>query len=78
MLYDLDPNDRGQATELRDMNFTSVGYGILRTPGPGGLNNLIFSYGPSASHGHPDTLQIDLFAPGDLIKPRPGHQLPVL
>ena len=76
VLYDLDPNERGAANELSNMNFTSVGYGILRTPGPGGMNNLILSYGPTASHGHPDKLQIDLFAMGDVVMPSPGINYP--
>lgn len=63
-------------SELPDMNFSSVGYGILRTPGAAGINNLTFSYGASSSHGHPDKLQIDLFAFNDVLMPSPGINFP--
>lgn len=60
------------------MNYAGVGYGFLRTVPPGGgpQQNVILSYGPSASHGHPDKLQIDVFAMGDLLMPSPGVNFP--
>ena len=76
VLYDLDPNNKGQATVQGDVNFFSVGYGILRTPGAGGVNNLLMCYGPSASHGHPDKLAIDIFAYNDVLMPTPGVYFP--
>ena len=62
--------------EHPDANFFSVGFGVLRSENGSGINNLILSYGPTASHGHPDKLQIDLFAFGDVLMPSPGVQFP--
>lgn len=51
-----------------------MGYGVLRAPATGGsgIASLIMSYGPSASHGHPDKLHIDLWALDDILMPSPG------
>lgn len=78
LLYDLDPREAPPPTMLRDANFPSVGYGILRTRAAGGagIQNLTLSYGPSASHGHPDKLHIDLYSFGDVLMPSPGVQFP--
>ena len=54
-----------------------MGYGILRMPSRrNGINQLILSYGPSLSHGHPDKLSVDLFANGDVLMPSPGVDFP--
>jgi len=60
------------------VNYSQVGFGFLRTMPPGGgqQQNVILSYGPSASHGHPDKLQIDVYALGDLLMPSPGINFP--
>jgi hypothetical protein len=77
LLYDLDPNTPVGTIAEPDMNFATVGFGILRVPGDdGGLNNLILSYGPTASHGHPDKLAIDLYAFNDVLAPSPGVIFP--
>ncbi len=58
------------------MNFTDVGYGVLRTTGKGGPNSLLLEYGPSRSHGHPSKLAIDLYALDDVLLPLPGVIFP--
>ena len=77
-LYDLDPNDEPGKIEPISVNYMAVGFGILRVPAASGvgLENLILSYGPSASHGHPDKLHIDLFAFDDVLMPSPGVNFP--
>ena len=76
ILYDLDSNEKEVPFVQDNVNFFSVGYGILRTPGPSGVNNLLLTYGPSASHGHPDKLMIDIFAFNDVLMPSPGIIFP--
>ena len=49
-----------------------VGYGILRVNDAKGTRNLLLDYGPNRSHGHPDKLNIDLWAFGNLQIPDPG------
>jgi hypothetical protein len=60
----------------QSVNFTGVGYGILRVPSPAGIASLLLEYGPSRSHGHPSKLSIDLFALGDIVVPDPGSVFP--
>ena len=76
VLYDLDPNEKEVPFVQNSANFFSVGYGILRTPGASGVNNLLLTFGPSASHGHPDKLMIDIFAFNDVLMPTPGIIFP--
>jgi Heparinase II/III-like protein/Alginate lyase len=78
ILYDLDPNETHTSTRLPSINYPLVGFGVLRTPAArgDGIQNLILSYGPSASHGHPDKLHIDLYAFNDVLMPSPGIQFP--
>ena len=84
VLYDLDPAgamSSGPTTKapprvLHNVNFTDVGYGILRTTGTGGPNSLLLEYGPSRSHGHPSKLAIDLYALNDVLLPLPGVIFP--
>ena len=77
-LYDLDPNEQPGKTEPINVNYAAVGFGIFRVPAANGLGleNLILSYGPSASHGHPDKLHVDLFAFDDVLMPSPEIQYP--
>jgi hypothetical protein len=77
-LYDLDPNEQSGKIEPVNINYASVGFGISRVPAANGLGieNLILSYGPSASHGHPDKLHLDLFAFDDVLMPSPGINFP--
>ena len=58
------------------MNFTDVGYGVLRTTGLAGPNSLLLEYGPSRSHGHPSKLAIDLYGLNDVLLPLPGVIFP--
>ena len=78
LLYDLDPAEATKIPPrvLRNVNFTDVGYGILRTNGEGGPNGLLLEYGPSRSHGHPSKLAIDLYALNDVLLPLPGVIFP--
>jgi hypothetical protein len=78
ILYDLDPRENSPPRAFPSVNFPAVGYGVLRAPAPEGQGSqsLTLSYGPSASHGHPDKLHIDLWALGDILMPSPGVQFP--
>ena len=78
ILYDLDPRQALAPRTFPSVNFPTVGYGVLRVPAPAeqGMQSLTLSYGPSASHGHPDKLHIDLWALGDILMPSPGVQFP--
>jgi hypothetical protein len=76
-LYDLDAAAAAPPARPLDANFPEVGYGILRLPlRKDGISQLTLSYGPSASHGHPDKLSVDLFADGDVLMPSPGVDYP--
>jgi hypothetical protein len=78
LMYDIDPTKDASIPPSPSVNYNLVGFGILRTPSVtgGGTQNLILSYGPTASHGHPDKLQIDLFALGDVLVATPGINFP--
>jgi hypothetical protein len=78
VLYDLSPSGEYTPPSQPSVNYTLVGFGILRTPAAdgNGTQNLILSYGPSASHGHPDKLHIDLYALNDVLLPSPGIDFP--
>ena len=58
--------------ENPSVNLNGVGYGILRVTDDEGTRNLLVDYGPNRSHGHPDKLNIDLWAFGALQIPDPG------
>lgn len=77
-LFDLDPREKPPQRPLPSVNFPAVGYGVLRVPAAAGsgVENLTLSYGPPASHGHPDKLHIDLWALDDILMPSPGVQFP--
>jgi hypothetical protein len=72
VLYDRDPGEKTAPVEWKSVNFFGVGFGILRLTSPGGTSSLLVDYGPNRSHGHPDKLNIDLFALGDRLIPDPG------
>jgi hypothetical protein len=78
ILYDLDPNEAQTPARLPSVNYPLVGFGVLRTPAADGdgIQNLTLSYGPSASHGHPDKLHIDFYAFNDVLMPSPGINFP--
>ena len=77
-LYDLNPNEKPAELEPVSVNYAAVGFGIFKVPSATalGIENLILSSGPSASHGHPDKLHLDLFAFDDILMPSPGINFP--
>jgi Heparinase II/III-like protein/Alginate lyase len=76
-LYDLGTEAAASRPRLIGANFPGAGFGILRLPSrENGISQLVLSYGPSASHGHPDKLSVDLFANGDVLMPSPGVDYP--
>ena len=78
ILYDLDPSAEAKVPPPPSVNYALVGFGILRTPAASGdgIQGLIMSYGPTASHGHPDKLHLDLYAFNDVLMPTPGVNFP--
>jgi hypothetical protein len=77
-MYDLDPNAGTKLVPPPSVNYPLVGFGVIRTPSVSGKypQGVILSYGPTASHGHPDKLAIDLFALDDVLIPTPGIMFP--
>jgi hypothetical protein len=77
-MYDLDPNAGATIVPAPSVNYPLVGFGIIRTPSVSGKypQGVILSYGPTASHGHPDKLAIDVYALDDLLVPTPGIMFP--
>ena len=71
-LYDADLSSAGETVAPESVNLNGVGYGILRVTDGEGTRNLLLDYGPNRSHGHPDKLNIDLWAFGSLQVPDPG------
>ncbi len=72
VLYDVDLNADHDPAEWKSVNFFGVGYGILRNTSERGTVSLFMDYGPDGSHGHPDKLNIDLWAYGSRLLPDPG------
>ena len=72
VLYDRDFSEKAEAAECKSVNFFSVGYGILRQTTATGTTSLLLDYGPNGSHGHPDKLNIDLYAFNERLIPDPG------
>ena len=72
VLYDRAAGEASEAVEWKSVNFFGVGYGILRNTTPRGTTSLLLDYGPNRSHGHPDKLNVDLWAFGDRLVPDPG------
>ena len=77
-MYDLDPKAGSTLLPPPSVNYSLVGFGIIRTQTVSGKypQQVILSYGPSASHGHPDKLAIDVFAMDDILVPTPGVNFP--
>ena len=77
-MFDLAPDAGATIVPAPSVNYPIVGFGIIRTPSVNGKmpQGVILSYGPSASHGHPDKLAIDLFALDDVLMPSPGVNFP--
>jgi len=71
-LYDVDVSATGEVVQPESVNLNGVGYGILRVTDGEGTRSLLFDYGPNRSHGHPDKLNLDLWAFGELQVPDPG------
>ena len=71
-LYDVDLSSSGEVVAPESVNLNGVGYGVLRVTDGEGTRNLLLDYGPNRSHGHPDKLNIDLWAFGALQVPDPG------
>jgi hypothetical protein len=67
--------DRAPETEIAGLGsviFDTVGYGILRGAEGGKQTFLLMDYGPhGGSHGHPDKLNLILFADGDELAGEP-------
>jgi len=57
---------------LKSLIFDTLGYGILRGTDGGGATYLLMDYGPhGGEHGHPDKLNLILFADGDELAGEP-------
>lgn len=72
ILYDRDLSGKATPVEWKSVNYFGVGYGILRQTTATGTSSLLFDYGPNRSHGHPDKLNIDLYAFNERLIPDPG------
>ena len=73
VLYDVDKTQETQPITVGSMNLAGVGYGITRVDaGKAGQQYLLFDYGPNRSHGHPDKLNIDLWANNEQLIPDLG------
>ena len=81
LMYDHDPKEgvKGAPPLPPSINFTTIGFGVLRCPATkeeNGINNLILSSGITIPHGHPDKLHIDLYALNNVLMPSPGVMFP--
>ncbi len=76
LFLDLPPADKDPARTVDNVNFYSVGYGVLRQVAPMGSNQLLMEYGVCAGHSHPSKLAIDLYALGGPLMPLPGVIFP--
>ncbi len=72
VLYDRNTAEKAAPVEWKSVNFFGVGYGVLRQTNAAGTNSLLLDYGPAGSHGHPDKLNLDLYAFNDRLIPDPG------
>ena len=70
-LYDIGSADAA-AVENPSVDLNGVGYAVLRSTDECGTRNLLLDYGPNRSHGHPDKLNLDLWAFGNLQVRDPG------
>ena len=71
-LYDIGASGEIKPVENPSVDLNGVGYAVLRSTDARGTRNLLLDYGPNRSHGHPDKLNIDLWAFGNLQVPDPG------
>ncbi len=71
-MYDRPAGEKTPPVEWKSVNFFGVGYGILRQTTSKSTNSILLDYGPNRSHGHPDKLNIDLYAFNDQLMPDPG------
>jgi len=65
--------------DLLSLNYFETGYGVLRLPRPDpveGTTQLIFMFGPTRDHAHPDRLGIDLYTMGQHRVPDHGIYFP--
>ncbi len=64
----------GNLPELKSKNFAAMGIAVLRVPAPTGEPTVVYmDYGPhGGGHGHPDKLNIVVYARGRLLVPDPG------
>ncbi|WP_269540129.1 alginate lyase family protein [Cerasicoccus fimbriatus] len=61
-----------EAVEWKSVNMFDVGYGILRNTTENGTISVLLDYGPNRSHGHPDKLNVDVYAFNNWLIPDPG------
>jgi hypothetical protein len=76
VIFDRTPSEKTNPLPCESVNFSGVGYGILRLPTAHGTASLLLEYGPSRSHGHPSKLGIDLYAQDEVLLPDPGVVFP--
>jgi hypothetical protein len=76
LFLDLPPAEQDPPRAIENVNFYSVGYGILRQSAPLGANQLLMEYGVSAGHSHPSKLGIDVYALGAPLMMFPGVIFP--
>ena len=76
LFLDLPPDAGTPPIVPINVNYYSVGYGVLRQATPNGPNQLILEYGLCGGHSHPSKLGIDLFALGQPLVPYPGVIFP--
>lgn len=72
VLWDRDTSAAAPPVEHKPVNFFDVGFGILRLTDEKGTASLLMDYGPNRSHGHPDKLNLDLYALNQKLMPDPG------
>jgi hypothetical protein len=72
VLFDRDRSGGTPPIEWKSVNFFGVGFGINRLTTDKGTISMLLDWGPNRSHGHPDKLNVDLYAFGDRLIPDPG------
>ncbi len=73
------PDTKVPEFPVRNVNFYSTGYGILRITGADKNTSLLLQYGQVgdwSSHDHPSALGLDLYTWGDSLMPMPGVIFP--
>ncbi|WP_309396798.1 alginate lyase family protein [Cerasicoccus maritimus] len=61
-----------EAIEFKSVNMFDVGHGILRNTTENGTISVLLDYGPNRSHGHPDKMNLDVYAFDNWLIPDPG------